>query len=65
VHEVIQAEETRQVFGVTPPTVGSGQAPKVTSAVEVSGDPIAVMEVALMTCQQMECTLGGTSAEHP
>jgi hypothetical protein len=37
----------------------------VTSAAEVGGDPIAVIEVALVTCQQMECTLGGTSVEHP
>jgi hypothetical protein len=36
VHEVIQAKETRQVSGVTPPAVGSGQAPKVTSVVLAS-----------------------------
>jgi hypothetical protein len=37
----------------------------ITSAAEVGGDPSAVMEVALVTCQLMECKLGGTSVEHP
>jgi hypothetical protein len=55
VHEVIQAEETGQMFGVTP----------ADGAAEVGGDPTMVVEVALVTCQLMECTLGGTSVEHP
>jgi hypothetical protein len=37
----------------------------VTSAAEVGGDPTAMMEVALVTCQLMDCKLGGTSVEHP
>jgi hypothetical protein len=53
------------VSGVTPATAGSGQALEVTSAAKVGGDPTVVMEVPLVTCQQMECTLGGTSTEHP
>jgi hypothetical protein len=61
---VIQAEDTGQVSGVTPTVAVFGQASVVTSASEVFGDPTAVMEVALMTCQLMECTLGGTLAEH-
>jgi hypothetical protein len=54
VHEVIQAEETGQVPGVTLATV-------------VGSDPTVVMEVKveLVTCQLMECRLGGTSVEHP
>jgi hypothetical protein len=55
VHEVIQAEATRQVSGVTP----------ATAAAEVGDDPTMVVEVQLMTCQLMECKLGGTSVEHP
>jgi hypothetical protein len=62
---VIQAEETRQVLGVTPATTELGQASVVTSAAEVGGDPTTVMEVALVTCQLMECRLGGSSMEHP
>jgi hypothetical protein len=42
-----------------------GQVLEVTSAAEVGGVPTVVMEVALLTCQLMECTLGGTSVEHP
>jgi hypothetical protein len=53
VHELIQAEETRQVSGVTPATA------------EVGNDPTAVVDVQLMTCQPMECKLGGTLVEHP
>jgi hypothetical protein len=41
------------VSGVTP------------TAAEVGSDPTMVVEVALMTCQLMECKLGGTSVEHP
>jgi hypothetical protein len=41
------------VLGVTPATA------------EVGGDPIVVVEVALTTCQLMECKLGSTSVEHP
>jgi hypothetical protein len=39
----------------------------VTFAAEVGGDSTAVMEVEveLVTCQLMECRLGGTSVEHP
>jgi hypothetical protein len=62
---VIQAEETGQVLGVTPATTESGEAPVVTSAAEVGGNPTTVMEVALVTCQLMECRLGGTSVDHP
>jgi hypothetical protein len=50
VHEVIQAEETRHVLGITPAAAESGQLSVVTSAAEVGGDPTAVMKVALMTC---------------
>jgi hypothetical protein len=32
----------------------------VASATEVGDDPTMVVEVALVTCQQMGCTLGGT-----
>jgi hypothetical protein len=51
---VIQAKETGQVSGVT-------------SAAIVGGDPTVATEVdvELMTCQLMECRLGGTSTEHP
>jgi hypothetical protein len=62
---VIQAEETGQVPGVTPAVAEFGQASVVTFVVEVGGDPTAVVEVALLICQQMECKLGGTSLEHP
>jgi hypothetical protein len=34
-------------------------------AVEVGDDPTTVVEVAFMTCQLMQCTLGGTSVEQP
>ncbi|WP_428740122.1 hypothetical protein, partial [Sulfurimonas sp.] len=37
----------------------------VASAAEVGDDPTVVVEAALMTCQLMGCTLGGTSVEHP
>jgi hypothetical protein len=50
---LIHAEETGQVSGVTP------------VAVEVGDDPTTVVEVAFMTCQLMQCTLGGTSVEQP
>jgi hypothetical protein len=54
------------VPGVTPIATGSGQVLEVTSDdVEVGDDPTMVMEVALVPCQLMECTLGGTSVEHP
>jgi hypothetical protein len=53
------------VSGVTPTAAGSGQASEVTSDAEVGGDPTVVMEMALMTCQLMECKLSGTSVEHP
>jgi hypothetical protein len=51
---VIQAKETGQVSGVT-------------SAATVGGDPTVATEVdvELMTCQLMECRLGGTLTEHP
>jgi hypothetical protein len=67
VHGVIQVEETRQVSVVTPAATESVQASVVTPATEVGGDPIVVMEVEveLVTCQLMECTLGGTSVKHP
>jgi hypothetical protein len=55
VHEVIQAEATRQVFWVT----------HVVATAEVGDDPTVVVEVQLMTCQLMECKLGGTSMEDP
>jgi hypothetical protein len=41
------------VSGVTP------------TAAEVGSDPTMVVEVALMTCQLIECKLGGTSVDHP
>jgi hypothetical protein len=41
------------VPGVTPAAVEFGQASVVTPAAEVGGDPTAVMEVALVTCQVM------------
>jgi hypothetical protein len=62
---VIHAKETRHVLGVTPTATESGQAFVVTSVVEVADDPTAVMEVALMSYQLMECQLGSTSVEHP
>jgi hypothetical protein len=65
VHEVIQAKETRQVSGITPDAAKPGQAPEVTFVAEVSGGPTMVMEMILVTCLSMECTLGGTSAEQP
>jgi hypothetical protein len=37
----------------------------VASGTEVDDDPTVVVEAALMTCQLMGCTLGGTSVEHP
>jgi hypothetical protein len=37
----------------------------VISAAEVGGDPTMVVEMALLTCQQMECKLGDTSVGHP
>jgi hypothetical protein len=49
---VVQAEETRQVSGVTP-------------TVAVGDDPTMVVEVELVTCQLLECKLGGTSVKHP
>jgi hypothetical protein len=69
VHEVIHAEETGQVLGITPAAVEPGQMPEVTCADEVGGDPTMVMEmeveVELVTCPPIECRLGGTSVEHP
>jgi hypothetical protein len=67
VHKVIQDEEIGHVSKITPTAAEPGQAPEVTFAAEVGGDPTVVMEVEveLMTCLPMECTLGGTSAEHP
>jgi hypothetical protein len=67
VHEVIQAEEIGQVSGVTPAAIESGQASEVTSVAEVGVDPFVVMEVEmeLTTFPLMECTLVGTSTEHP
>jgi hypothetical protein len=62
---VIQDEGTGQVPRVTPTVASSRQASEVTFATEVGGDPTGVMEVALVTCQLMECTLGGTLLEHP
>jgi hypothetical protein len=32
---------------------------------EVDGGPTVVVEMELVTCQLMECRLGGTSVEHP
>jgi hypothetical protein len=39
---------------------------EVTSTAEVGGDPTAVMEVEmeLVTCQLIQCRLGGTLMEH-
>jgi hypothetical protein len=37
----------------------------VASAAEVDDDPTMVVEAAVVTCQLMGCTLGGTSVEHP
>jgi hypothetical protein len=31
----------------------------------VGNDPTTVVDVQLMTCQPMECKLGGTLVEHP
>jgi hypothetical protein len=40
--------------------------PRVTpTVVELGHDPTMVVAVALVTCQLMECRLGGTSVEHP
>jgi hypothetical protein len=66
VHEVIQAEETRQVSGITPDAAGSGQSLEVAFAVDVGGDPTVVMEVEVefVTGPPMKCTLGSTSVEH-
>jgi hypothetical protein len=50
---VVHVEETVQAHGVTFATA------------EVGGGPTAVVEVALMTCELMECRLGSTSMEHP
>jgi hypothetical protein len=65
VHKVIQAEEIVHVLEITPTTAEPRQAPKVTFVAEVGGDRTVVMEVEveLVTCQLMECTLGGTLAE--
>jgi hypothetical protein len=67
VHEVILAEVTGSVSGVTPAMTGFGQVPEVTFAAVVGGDPTIVMEVEveLLTCPSMECRLGGTLVEHP
>jgi hypothetical protein len=46
--EVIQVEETGQVSGVTLVATESGQAFEVTSATEMGGDPIVVVE--FVTC---------------
>jgi hypothetical protein len=54
------------VSGVTPTAAESGQVLVVTStATEVVDDPTMVVGMELMTCQLMECRLGGTSVEHP
>jgi hypothetical protein len=42
----------------------SGQVPVVASAAEVGDDPATMVEVALVTCQLMKCTLGGTLVQH-
>jgi hypothetical protein len=55
---VIQAEEIGQVSEVHLLLLSLDSA-------AVGNDPTAVMEVALMTCQLIECKLGGTSMEHP
>jgi hypothetical protein len=66
VHKVIHAEEIRQVSKITPTAAEPRQASDVTfAAAEVGVDPTVVMEMALVTCQMMECTLGGTLVEHP
>jgi hypothetical protein len=65
VHKVIQAEEIEQVSEITHTAAEPGLAPEVTFAAEVRSDPTMVMEVELVTCQLMECRLGGTSVEHP
>jgi hypothetical protein len=65
VHEVIQAEETGPVTEITPTAAEPGQASEVAFAADAGRDPTRVMEVALMTCQQMECKLGDTSVEYP
>jgi hypothetical protein len=62
---VIRAEETGQVSRVTPTAAKPGQVAEVTSAAEVGDDPTMVVEVEHVTCQQMECKLGGTLVEHP
>jgi hypothetical protein len=63
---VTQAEETGHVSRITPAVARSRHALEVTSAAATVGDdPIVVMDMALMTCQLMECTLGSTLAEHP
>jgi hypothetical protein len=54
------------VSRITPAVARSRQALEVTSAAATVGDdPIVVMDMSLMTCQLMECTLGSTSVEHP
>jgi hypothetical protein len=63
VHEVIQADETGHASGVTHAAAEFGQAPEVTSAAKVGGDPTMVVE--LVTYQLMECRLGGTLVKHP
>jgi hypothetical protein len=65
VHEVIHPEEIRQVSEITPTAAEPGHASVVASTAEVGGDPTAMMEVELVTCQWMECRLSGTLAEHP
>jgi hypothetical protein len=50
---VIQAEEIGQVSEVHLLLLSLDSA-------AVGNDPTAVMEVALMTCQLIECKLGGT-----
>jgi hypothetical protein len=67
VHKVIHAEEIGQVSEIISAAIEPGQAPEVSFTAEVGGDPTVVMEVEveLMTCQLMECRLGGTLLEHP
>ena len=55
---MIQAEEIGQVSEVHLLLLSLDSA-------AVGNDPTAVMEVAFMTCQLMQCTLGGTSVEQP
>jgi hypothetical protein len=63
---VTQAEETGHVSRRTPDVARSRHVLEVTStATTVGDDLIVVMDMALMTCQLMECTLGSTSVEHP